>query len=123
MVRRTYIIVVLAIAALFANTECYALCLSSACQTASNKKVAGCHHSAPAKDKKTECNHRASDLTSVEASNNLVKISVAQFSVHSPVTDYLAPGLDWSARRTSLWPERGSPPGTPLFLSLSTLRI
>jgi hypothetical protein len=126
MTRWTHTIAILAIAILFANVQCHALCLASVCQTASTKRADGCHHSSHSqKDANPGCQHQQSSSPSTEATPDLAKISAVPLSlltVFLPVASLL-PQFDGSNLGDSLSFKRGSPPGKPLFLSLSVIRI
>jgi len=118
-------IAVLAIAALFANSQCYALCFASRCQTVSTQKQ-GCHESSHSqKDGTKDCQHRQADLTSTEASPDLAKKPAVSLAVVTllPLTAAFVSGAGRFPQRHAMLEQRGSPPGTPLFLSLSVLRI
>jgi len=119
-------IAVLAIAALFANSQCYALCFASRCQTVSKQEPGGCHKPAHSqKDGTKDCQHRQADLTSTEASPDLAKIPAISLAVVTllPPVGALAWGAGRFPQKHPASQQRRSPPGIPLFLSLSVLRI
>ena len=123
--RWVHVIVVLAITALFVNSQCYALCLASLHQTDSQAKANGCHKSSPShNDEDPGCHHRRTDLTSTEASTGVAKVTAVSLPVVilPPASELLPTGSRFVPRDLIL-EQCGSPPGTPLFLSFSVLRI
>jgi len=124
--RWVHVIAVLAVAALFVNSQCYALCLASLHQTILQSMASGCHKSSHSQNEgDAGCHHRQGDLTSTEASPDLAKIPAVSLPVVTllPLSDNRAPGTARFTQRHATRQQRGSPPGTPLFLSLSVLRI
>jgi hypothetical protein len=94
-------------AALIANTQCYALCLVSAA-----KHADGCHHSGNA-----GCHYWQSNSAGVEASPDLAKMPVAPLPAIA--VDLPACALRVGFGQENPQPlERGSPPG-----KTSVLRI
>jgi hypothetical protein len=126
MVRWASIFAVLAIAALFINGQCYALCFASLCKQAVAQDSAGCHQSSHQQHNETQdCPHRHANLVSAEVTPDLVKAQAAYVHVSPclmPVPER-APYSERFSRIGNALEQRGSPPGTPLFLSLSVLRI
>jgi hypothetical protein len=105
MARWVYMVALLAMAALLANSQCDARCLASLCQPG------GCHHSSHSPNQSSKgCHSWQSNLAATEASPDLAKIPVAPLLVMAlplPACFFLSePGREYSR---SL--ERGSPPG------------
>jgi hypothetical protein len=125
MRRWVNMIAVLAIAALFANSQCYALCFAARCQTVSTQKASGCHEKSRSQsDGAKDCQHGQADLTSTEASPDLAKLPAVSLTVVTllPPAAFTPEAGRFPQTRATLQ-QRGSPPGTQLFLSLSVLRI
>jgi hypothetical protein len=124
--RLIHVIVVLVIAALFANGQCYALCLASLNPTVSQQQAGDCHESQPSHhDGSAGCHHRQAHFTSTEASPDLARIAAVSLPliVFLPSTSVFAAGPALFPQLKAAAEQRGSPPGIPLFLSLSVLRI
>ena len=124
MARRIEFVVLLAIAALCLNAQCFALCLATSCQSAYVRSAKACHHSSHSKNKgSSDCQHRKSDLMATEAGASLKYSPPVQFV---PVSSLAAAcsALSYEvAFRGAVAPGRGSPPGKPLCFLISVLRI
>jgi hypothetical protein len=112
MARWVHMVAVLAMAVLIANSQCYALCLASICQTDS------CHHSShSSKDGNSGCHYWQSNSAGVEASPDLAKIPAAPL----PAVAVYLPGhifLVGFSQGYSQPLERGSPPGKSSVLRI-----
>jgi hypothetical protein len=124
MYRRLHTLALLAIAALLANAQCYALCLTSGAQSPCVKHSAHCHHASPSKNgNNSDCNHQQSVSLSTEAAPDLAKTLAAPLllpAVFLPL-HFVLSGDPAQMHVTSR--ERGSPPGDPIFHSPTILRI
>ena len=124
MVRRVQITVILAIAALLANAQCYARCLSALSGQA--QAHTACHHSSHSQhDGPSQCGDQHHPETAIaEARADHAKIPAL---LCAPVTLSLLAALPLN--QANHMPsfdglaERGSPPDKPLFLSISVLRL
>ena len=112
MARWVHMVAVLAMAALIANSQCYALCLASICHTDD------CHHSShSSSDGNSGCHYGQANSAGVEASPDLAKIPVASLpaaAVHLPAQVFLV----GSSQGYSQPLERGSPPGKSAVLRI-----
>jgi hypothetical protein len=123
MFRWLHILPLLAIVALLANAQCYALCLTSA-QSPCVKHSAHCHHASSSKNgNNSDCNHQQSASLSTEATPDLAKTFAAPLllpAVFSPFHSVLSGD---PAQMPITSSERISPPAGPLSRSLTILRI
>lgn len=124
MPRWFHTVALLGIAAILANSQCYALCLASVSQSACIKHSAHCHHESPASDDgSSRCDHRQSGSISAEASPDVAKTLAAPSSftaVFLPAQSLLSGRLRQGPFTP---PERELPPDKPLSRSLAVLRI
>ena len=125
MARWVRMVVLVAIAALLANSQCYARCLASVQQEASSAH-SGCHHSSSSKHgSKSQCDdqHHSESVTA-ETRVDVAKVSTSSLAPIAMLFS-VAPNLSvancWLASRSL--PERASPPDKPLFLAISILRL
>jgi hypothetical protein len=126
MMRWASVIAVLAMAALFINGECYALCFASLCEQTAAHEATGCHQPSHEQNHGSQdCPHRHTNLAGVEVAPDLVKAQAAYVPVSPCLMPFpeRAPQLVRFSRTGNTLEQRGSPPGTPLFLSISVLRI
>jgi hypothetical protein len=114
-------LVLVAVAALLANSQCQALCLASAAQIAPQQDHASCHHSSQSKTNGgSHCNHRHSDSISTEASPDGGNLAAP---VQLFVAAIGATPVQLKAGCSLLSASESSPPANPLFLSFSVLRL
>ena len=125
MVRWVQLTVLLAIAALLANSQCYARCLLSMPGQASSQSDSGCHHSSPSKHgNQSQCDYQHHSVTAnSEAKVDLPTVSVLSFFPLTIVTTASAVSSHARSVLTNLLAERASPPDKPLFLAISVLRL
>ena len=119
MKRRVQLTVLLAIAALIANSRCYARCLTS------SQSHSGCHHSSSSNRSGSQpCNYQHHS----EAAAPELKVDVAKV----PALPSLPLAFVSTASDMNFGPryaftkdlaERASPPPSPLFLTISVLRL
>lgn len=119
-----HVTVLLAIAALLANCQCYARCISSG--PYSSHADVGCHHTPNPKHRgqpQCECQGELA-AANAEATVEVTKAPVLFVPMHTLVPAVSA--ASFVDRRTStkdLLSERASPPDKPLFLAISVLRV
>ncbi len=126
MLHWVQITVLVAIAGLLANGQCYARCLGSVPAHTSSQAHSGCHHSSNSKHgSPSQCNDQHHSETAItEAQVDLVKVpTVSSLPVALLVTNVyeLSFGSRWTA--SGNFPERASPPRKPLFLAISVFRL
>jgi len=121
--RRVQTLALLAIAALLANSQCYAFCLSSLCQSSLEQRHDDCHGSSSNTNQSRRCHHRYSSLTSVEASQNISNLVIVQHASAFLLNGTIRTRLDPIREHNFAASERGSPPGYVWSSSITVLRI
>jgi hypothetical protein len=110
--------VLIAVAALLGNAQCYGTCESSACssaQTASNS----CHHQKSSHDD-ARCPHQHSELAGPQV--GIAKINLAMAAFTLPVLKADSTTFFTEPQLLSQ-PNTGSPPGRDICSTISVLRI
>ena len=120
------ITVLVAIAALLANSQCYARCFASLPSQTSAQAHSDCHHSSNSKHgSPSQCNDQHHSETAItEAQIDLLKVpivSLVPVALLVPSVSDLGLGSRWVA--SGDLPERASPPHKPLFLAISVFRL
>ena len=127
VVRSVRILVLLVLAALVANMQCFALCIASAQSTTDESHSMGaCHHRSHDSNggQRSDCDHHHQDLTSAEPASNALNVvpCLAAQTLSGPgsaLFHFAGPhGLGQACT-----PGRGSPPAASALLSVSILRI
>lgn len=125
MARWINIVALLAVSALFLNSQCSAFCFAALCERASIEASGDCHESShPQKQGTTNCDGVQSNLQRMEASPHL-----ANATAYPPVVTILLPveaqlwRVAYEPAAVELAEQRGQPPGSQLFLTFSVLRI
>jgi hypothetical protein len=118
--------VLLAVAALLANIQCYAVCIHSASDITTEHHSHGCHHTSHSKEGgSSHCSHQQWDSTSIASRSDLAQISaplVPVFTLLFRGSLFPAESVGVVQRHLNL-SERGSPPPQPLFVCFSVFRI
>ena len=125
MARWVQVTVLLAIAALLANSQCYARCLLSMPGQTSSQSDSGCHHSSHSEHgNQSQCDYRNHSVTAnAEAKVDLANVSALSFFPLTIVTTASSAICSAHSALPNLLAERASPPDKPLFLAISVLRL
>jgi hypothetical protein len=126
MRRWAHVVVLLAMAALLANSECYIHCLTPACQSSSMQQAGDCHHSTHSEKRgSSSCDHKFLDAANTRTSPNLPVLAAVQFNPVSNAAVLASPcGACTQTRNLHrVWWAWGSPPANSLLASFSVLRI
>ena len=122
--RWMYITAIVAIATLLVSSQCYALCLRAASRAVAGEHSDHCQQSSHSQPERGDtCHHRATDVTGVEAVSDLANFSIALVQIDPYLSPHRLLPLEENRLVNSRWFRSDSPPGTPLFLSFSVLRI
>lgn len=126
MARWLQTVVLVAIAALLANTQCYAQCLASVkSPPAAASAHSGCHHSSSKNGSRSQCNDKhQSNSAALETRVDLAKLDAVSLAPSAVLLLSLATASFSNHRLGSqILPEGLFPSDTPLFLVNSILRL
>ena len=110
--------VLVAVAALIGNANCFGNCASTACSSA-NTAPKGCHHPKPDRDT-AQCSHQHSEFAGPETA--LVKVDLATTICIGPPISPISIAVSTNASFLSEL-DTGPPPGSASSSSVSVLRI
>ena len=113
--------VLVAMAALVLNVQCYATCWSDANISTQTAPTKSCHHQKSSHEGAAPCLHQHSDFTGPEVATSKVSVAAATLILPTLQADSNAVAIapQFASQRNT-----GSPPGSsPFHLTVSVLRI
>ena len=111
--------VLIAVAALLGNAQCYGTCGGSACGSA-QAPSSSCHHQKSSHEDATPCRHQHSEFSGPEA--GIAKINLAMSPLILPLLTADSSTVFTQPQLLSQ-PNTGSPPGSDFCSTISVLRI
>jgi hypothetical protein len=112
--------VLVAVAALFANAQCYANCLSATCGSAQAPRNS-CHHQNPSQGDKAPCPHQHSEFSGPEVGIAKTSIETTAIVTLPVVTEDSCAVLTEPQFLSRV--DTSSPPGGDFYSMISVLRI